>query len=407
MTIVLKDVFKRPYFETRSEYLMSIALAMEGARRGILVDFTDMRTPCGLSSTVYAGYKNYLIENGLVLGASVLETDFYPYEEEDLSFLDLPNLFEDNDDYLYWNGEYGKKVMGSTYTTKSTSLEVEYLYAQLAAKHWMDVLLGLETRRLYIGLNDHQSRSVKNFLDIESLRKSLPSFGEIIKFTLQDGVNVDLKLALFQYDAIFLGYNKEYSIEEKLSLMSKYGFEEGMVLVLYERKGINASNSLGTIESARLVRVDEIVDGKMYLSLLRATRTYEETAKDFEMIPDANRHLYLDLLDYSDSVYDSTVVEIRECGIANHFFRERYLIDSISTVDKVKKLIYNGTEIVEVGLSEAEAIYYTLMQNQANFDAEKYRDYYFNGNKGYFDQVFDGSYSNPSDFVNEDVLNCL
>ena len=47
------------------------------------------------------------------------------------------------------------------------------------------------------------------------------------------------------------------------------------------------------------------------------------------------------------------------------------------------------------------------MQNQANFDAEKYRDYYFNGSKGYFDEVFDGSYSNPSDFVDEDILNSL
>ena len=189
--------------------------------------------------------------------------------------------------------------------------------------------------------------------------------------------------------------------------MAQYGFEEGMVLILFERKGINTSNSLGNIDSAKLVRVDEIVEGKLYLSMLRATRTYEETAKDFEMIPENNRHLYLDLLDYSDSIYDSTVVELRECGVGNHFFRERYLIDSISTVDKVKKLVFNGKDIVELELSEAEAIYYTLMQNDANIDAQKYRDYYFGGSKGYFDQVDNSLYTSPANFVSQDVMDSI
>lgn len=407
MTIVLTDVFGRPYFETRSEYLMSIALAMEGARRGILVDFTGMKTRCPLSSNVYAGYKNYLIENNLVLGATVLEDNAYHYESEDLSFLDNPKLFEDNKEYLYWNTEYAKDVLGSDYYRKTTALELEYLYTQLTAKHWMDYLLGIESRCLYIGLDKYQSQNASTYLDIESLRHSLKGFDQVIGITLDEGCRIDLKLSLFQYDAHYLGFNHEYTLEEKLSQMAQYGFEEGMVLILFERKGINTSNSLGNIDAARLVRVDEIVEGKLYLSMLRATRTYEETAKDFEMIPENNRHLYLDLLDYSDSIYDNTVVELRECGVGNHFFRERYLIDSISTVDKVKKLIFNGKDIVEMELSEAEAIYYTLMQNNANIDAQKYRDYYFGGSKGYFDEVDNSVYSSPANFVSQDVMDSI
>ena len=407
MTILLSDVFKRPYFETRSEYLMSIALAMEGARRGVLVDFTGMKTRCPLSSTVYAGYKNYLIENNLVLGATVLEDDFYPYTPEDLSFLDHPQLFEDNTEYLYWNTEYAKDVLGSDYYRKTTALELEYLYIQLTAKHWLDYLLGIESRCLYLGLDKYQSQNASTYLDIESLRHSLKGFNQVVSITLDEGCRIDLKLSLFQYDAHYLGFNREYTLEEKLSQMAQYGFEEGMVLILFERKGINTSNSLGNIDTARLVRVDEIVEGKLYLSLLRATRTYEETAKDFEMIPENNRHLYLDLLDYSDSIYDSTVVELRECGVGNHFFRERYLIDSISTVDKVKKLVFNGRDIVELELSEAEAIYYTLMQNNANIDAQKYRDYYFGGAKGYYDEVDNSLYSSPANFVSQDILDSI
>ena len=407
MTIVLTEVFGRPYFETRSEYLMSIALAMEGARRGVLVDFTGMKTRCPLSSNVYAGYKNYLIENNLVLGATVLEDNAYPYDHEDLSFLDKPNLFENNGEYLYWNTEYAKDVLGSDYYRKTTALELEYLYIQLTAKHWLDYLLGIESRCLYLGLDKYQSQNASTYLDIESLRHSLKGFNQVVSITLDEGCRIDLKLSLFQYDAHYLGFNREYTLEEKLSQMAQYGFEEGMVLILFERKGINTSNSLGNIDTARLVRVDEIVEGKLYLSLLRATRTYEETAKDFEMIPENNRHLYLDLLDYSDSIYDSTVIELRECGVGNHFFRERYLIDSISTVDKVKKLVFNGRDIVELELSEAEAIYYTLMQNNANIDAQKYRDYYFGGAKGYYDEVDNSLYSSPANFVSQDILDSI
>lgn len=407
MTIVLTELFGRPYFETRSEYLMSIALAMEGARRGVLVDFTGMKTRCPLSSNVYAGYKNYLIENNLVLGATVLEDNAYPYDHEDLSFLDKPNLFEDNGEYLYWNTEYAKDVLGSDYYRKTTALELEYLYIQLTAKHWLDYQLGIESRCLYLGLDKYQSQNASTYLDIESLRHSLKGFNQVVSITLDEGCRIDLKLSLFQYDAHYLGFNREYTLEEKLSQMAQYGFEEGMVLVLFERKGINTSNSLGNIDTARLVRVDEIVEGKLYLSLLRATRTYEETAKDFEMIPENNRHLYLDLLDYSDSIYDSTVIELRECGVGNHFFRERYLIDSISTVDKVKKLVFNGRDIVELELSEAEAIYYTLMQNNANIDAQKYRDYYFGGAKGYYDEVDNSLYSSPANFVSQDILDSI
>lgn len=407
MTIVLTEVFGRPYFETRSEYLMSIALAMEGARRGVLVDFTGMKTRCPLSSNVYAGYKNYLIENNLVLGATVLEDNAYPYDHEDLSFLDKSNLFEDNGEYLYWNTEYAKDVLGSDYYRKTTALELEYLYIQLTAKHWLDYLLGIESRCLYLGLDKYQSQNASTYLDIESLRHSLKGFDQVVSITLDEGCRIDLKLSLFQYDAHYLGFNREYTLEEKLSQMAQYGFEEGMVLILFERKGINTSNSLGNIDTARLVRVDEIVEGRLYLSLLRATRTYEETAKDFEMIPENNRHLYLDLLDYSDSIYDSTVVELRECGVGNHFFRERYLIDSISTVDKVKKLVFNGRDIVELELSEAEAIYYTLMQNNANIDAQKYRDYYFGGAKGYYDEVDNYLYSSPANFVSQDILDSI
>lgn len=400
--ILVKDIFGRSYLETRSEYRLAMALAMEGARRGNLLDFSGVRSRAGLGSPVYAGYKNYLIETNLVRGATVKESDFYPYDSgKDCSYLDKPNLFEDNGDYLYWDESYGLETLGSLYYSLSGVLDMQYFLAGLVAKHWMDYLLGIETRCLYIKCSIQLSKTISSYIDIESVRQSFPEFSKIVKIVLNESSNIDLKLTLFQYDAQHLGFNKEYSVEEKLSLMDQLGFKEGMILILYDRAGINTSNSLGRIDAAHVVRLDEVVNGKMYLSYLRATRTYEETAKDFEMIPEKNRHLYYDLLEAHDSLYDSTVVELRECGIGNHFFREKYLIDSISTVDKVKKLVSPRGVVIEEELSEADAIYYTLMQNDSPINSKLFRDYYFGGKEGYWDVHKGNNIEKPADFLSE------
>lgn len=404
-TLNVQEIFGRSYFETCSEYRLVIGLAMEGARRGILLDFDGMMARSGLGSPIYAGYKNYLIDNNLILGATVKEKDFYKYDSsKDYSFLDNPNLFEDNGEYVYWDESYGLNTLGSIYYQVARILDMPYFLIQLVSKHWLDRLLGLETRKLYIKCSPQLSQTVGSYIDIESVRQSFSPFAEIVEIVLDESSNIDLKMSLFQYDAQNLGFNKEYTVDEKLSLMNQLGFKEGMILVLYDRVGINTSNSLGRIDMAHIVRIDEIIDGKLYLSLLRATRTYEETAKDFEMIPQKNRHLYYDLLDPHDSVYDTTVVELRECGIGNHFFREKHLLDSISTVDKVKKLVSIDGNVVEEELSEADAIYYTLMQNDAPVDSKLFRDFYFGVGEGFWDKYKGKDIESPVDFVSEDCL---
>lgn len=404
-TLKAIDIFERPYFETKSEYRLAISLAMEGARRGIPLDFSGMKARSGLDSRVHAGYKNWLITNNLVLGATVLEEDEYPYENDDLSYLEMSNLFEDNGDFLYWDQNWSLEIIGSRYYEIANVSDMVYFLERLVCKHWMDHLLGIELRPLYLKFGSQLSATVMSYLHLESLRNSLPKMSKIFTLVLDERTNVDMKMSLFHFDAQNLGFNKEYSVDEKLSILDQKGFTEGMILVLFERKGINRSNSLGRIDMAHLVRVDEIVDGKLYLSLIRGTRTYEETAKDFEMIPEKNRHLYLDLLDTHESIYDSMVVELRECGIGNHFYREKYLIDSISTVDTITKLVSKNGEIFEQELNEADAIFYTLMQNSAPIDADLFCEYYFSGREPFWYSVSDTMAKSPLEFVPKDYLN--
>lgn len=401
--IHVSELLKKNYFETVSEYRLALSFAMECARRGDILSVEGVLSQAELNSRVHAGYKNYLIDNDLVVGFTKKEEDFYPYEEEDYSFLSNDNLFEDNGEYLYWDMDWGLETLGSLFYKHAGVGDIPYLLEFLVSRHLYDVLTGLETRKLYIKLTQQLSSTFSSYLDIVSLYNSCPHLSEYITIVLHERSTVDLNLSLFQYDSKNLGFNSEYTVEEKLNFLQLNNFTEGMVLVLFDRKGINVSNDLGNIEMAHLVRLDEVVDGKLYFTQLRGTRTYEETAKDFLMIPEKNRPLYYDLLDKSDSVHGSIEVDLRECGIGNRFHREKHLLDSISTTDMVTKTISNGGEMYEQEMSEAEAIFYTLMQNDAPIDAELFRNYYFNGGEGIWDNTDHTGFNSPYDFIKDQL----
>ena len=137
--------------------------------------------------------------------------------------------------------------------------------------------------------------------------------------------------------------------------------------------------------------------------MLSCTRTYEEIAKDFMNIPENNRYLYLDLLDRYSSAYDTKEISLRDLGIGDRFYSESFLIDSISLDAYVTKLLSDDGVVFEESLNEAEAIYYTLKQNDAPIDYQLFRDYYFNGEEGFYDKLNQDSVSSPYSFVEDEI----
>lgn len=400
----IRDIFKKDYLETVSEYRLALSLAIEWARNGSILSFEGVLARGELQSRVHSGYKNFLIENNLVKGFTRLDDDFYPFTSlVDYSFLSNSNLFEDNEEYLYWDADWGIKALGSDYYKYGGVGDIQYLLELLVARHLYMVHTGIESRKLYIKLSQQLSLTFSSYLDIVSTYMTCPHLQQYIEIVLHERSNVDLKLSLFQYDSNNLGFNKEYTVAEKLNFLELNGFREGMILVLFDRKGMNVSNSLGSIEMAHIVRLDEIVDSKLYLSPIKAIRTYEETAKDFLMIPEKNQYLYYDLLDPYNPIGDTIVVELRECGISNRFYREKHLLDSISTTDMVTKLISSDGNMFERDMNEAEAVYYTLMQNGTPFNSELFREYYFNGSKGIYDSLSHEGISSPYDLIKDEL----
>ena len=54
-------------------------------------------------------------------------------------------------------------------------------------------------------------------------------------------------------------------------------------------------------------------------------------------------------------------------------------------------------------MTEAEAIFYTLMQNEAPIDADLYRDYYFGGGEAIWDSLDHSGISSPYDFIKDEL----
>ena len=400
------DIYKKSYFETVSEYRIAMSLALEFARRGIKLDFTGMKSQVDLNSPIHAGYKNFLINNDMVIGATRLEDNPYDFEGfEDLDYLDSEDLFEDNKEYVYWDQDWFFDNFGSIYYSLTRVGDMPQLLERLVCRHWVDNLLGLESRKLFIRINKQVTATVSSYLDIVSLYNSVPYLGDVFSIVLDEGSSIDLKLSLFHYDSVNRCHHQQFSVEEKENFMNQLGFKEGMVLVLFERKTISEStkNTVGKIISSHLVRLDEVVNGRVYLTMLRCTRTYEEIAKDFMNIPENNRYLYLDLLDRYSSAYDTKEISLRDLGIGDRFYSESFLIDSISLDDYVTKLLSNDGVVFEESLNEAEAIYYTLKQNDAPIDYQLFRDYYFNGEEGFYDKLNQDGVSSPYSFVEDEI----
>ena len=71
--------------------------------------------------------------------------------------------------------------------------------------------------------------------------------------------------------------------------------------------------------------------------------------------------------------------------------------------DYETKLLSDDGVVFEESLNEAEAIYYTLKQNDAPIDYQLFRDYYFNGEEGFYDKLNQVGVSSPYYFVEDEI----
>ena len=240
-----------------------------------------------------------------------------------------------------------------------------------------DLLTGIETRPLLLNFNYKFSKNVRYYLDFLSVLKSLPLVKNYVRLNSSYVEDNLLDFELFVYNSQQSGCFGFKTIEEKVDLLDKLGFKEGSILCLVERDKISTFNPTGNIINAKIVRFRGIKDGKrLVFESLVVLRNHEEILTDFYQIPLQNQELYLDMLEPSEIIASTEEILLMDVGIGDYFENERYLINFISTDFMVDKLIRVDGSDITMSLSEADSIYYTLVQARFNFDKDLFRSMY-------------------------------
>ena len=373
----LVEFLGKPIITTASEYRMAILVASVLVERRVGVSFEGIVTRCGLNDYYYSLLKNKLVGNPLVEGLPSKDyvPDGYEYSDINLGFIHgIP--FIDKGDCVLWDSTHAEKTYTSKFGLFRYSLNTKLFYWGFAM-YLADLLTGIETRPLLLNFNYKFSKNVRYYLDFLSVLKSLSLVKNYVRLNSSYVEDNLLDFELFVYNSQQSGCFGFKTIEEKIDLLDKLGFKEGSILCLVERDKISTFNPTGNIVNAKIVRYMGINNGKsLVFESLVVLRNHEEILTDFYQIPLQNQELYLDMLEPSEIVASTEEILLMDLGIGDYFENERYLINFISTDFMVDKLIRVDGSDVTMSLSEADSIYYTLVQARFNFDKDLFRSMY-------------------------------
>lgn len=384
MTKVLeaKQIFKRNYFKTYSEFLLALAIGNVVSNRGYCLSMDSMQVDVSaIPQDMIKYYKRLLSDGALVM--SMYERK--PYEDEvssydiDTSYFDKIPLLKEENEGLSWTIDYAQTSY-KDYTKKFMELNVlGYTLMHLVAYHLVNSILNEDKRKLKLSFDSMKAKSTFIYVNIYSILQSMPWLEDIIELDVDFGdYKVDLDYSIFCSNGRVAGRYKLYSVSEKLEIMKKYGMVEGAILVLFERTGICKNNEYGHISGAKLLRLDEIGDDFIGVTFLALNRTKEEVRQDYYSIDESVRSLFVDMLDKKPHT-KSTELKLFDLGIDNYFYNEGSYITLLDETETVYKLVTIEGKEVNVLMSAVDAIYWLLCQYEIDFDATLYKNIYNHG----------------------------
>lgn len=381
-----ESLFKRRHFESYSELYLALVIARECLRRGTYLDMSTMNIEKDITPPNMLEYFKYLVSLGAIKieGLEVSEINNIPS-----TYLDT-NPIADFEDNIFKNCSEHYEWSFSWVFDTCSNYPYEFLKAMNLGNTLMH-LVGyyivsreegtLESKPLKIIINDRQKvASTYLYINLLSCSKSLKWFNDYIQLEIDfSEFSVDLDYSIFCNNGFAAGRNKLWSWKEKEGFLRKEGMEEGSILVLWERKGMCEANPIGRIVGSTLVRLDNIDNGDLHMTVFPLCKTKEEITDDYYDIPEDKRMYFNDLLDFKVKSYQRNM-PLTSLGIRNYFSTEETTfidkIDKSGTVSK-KVTVAGNTDYVE--MSEVDAIYWLLCQFEVEFDRQLYRDMYNDG----------------------------
>lgn len=382
--IKCEDILQKTYFDSYSEFFLACCIARECMRRGDKLDMSNMRIDSDILPENELSYFKCLWRDGAIYlgkeysGSMGIESSYYIDTD---CFADYYNvLFKEEPDKYYWSMEWASKAYEGNQNLQNISWAGKVLM-HLVGHMLVCFYLGeREKKSMEIEITGQQVKSTYIYVNLVSCLKTLLWLDEVLILNIDfTGYNIDIDYSILCNNGIAAKRNKLWSIKDKHKFLEKEGITDGMIVILWSRRGMCESNPAGRITGATLVRINEICKDSISVETLPYNKTKEEREEDFLSIPEEKRYSFIDMK-YSVPKGTSRMLSLYDIGIENYFDMEDEFITKIDRKAMVTKKITVDGKVSNVDMNNVDAIYWLLCQYEVDFDRELYRNVYNNGN---------------------------
>lgn len=366
-------------FESYSEFYLALCMAQECKRLGLQLDMSMMTIDASVLPKENLVYFKKLVGSGVIyVGSEVPSTTPGGVLDKELDtscFTGIESvLFEDTGCEYKWSVEWVSNYKNHELTILS---RLDVVLMHLLGHKLVNIFLGnCEKKPIRVVINNFMVKTTSLYINPLSCSKTMPKFKESVIMDIDfSDFSVDLDYSIFCNNGFAAGRYKLWSISEKREFMSKCGFVEGAILVLWSRSGMCPSNPIGKIVNSIIVKINEVTDnGVLYYSTIPVNKTKEEVIADYAEIPDDKRYLFSDLLTSKPQVMEKHA-SLVNFGIDNYFYDEDTFLTKIGSGEVVKRISIDD-KTADVLMSEVDAIYWLLCQYEIDFDRELYKKMY-------------------------------
>lgn len=381
--IKCEDILKKTYFESYSEFYLACCIARECMRRGDMLDMSNMRIDKGILPEQELNYFKCLWRDKAIYlgkeysGSSLVESSLYIDTDCFADYYDV--LFKEEKDKYYWSIDWVGTAYKGNFNLQNISFAGKNLMHLIGHMLVCFYLGEREKKVIEVEISGPQVKSTYIYVNLVSCLKTLLWLNDILYLNIDfTGYNIDIDYSILCNNGIAAKRNKLWTIKDKHKFLKQSGLVDGMIAVLWKRKGMCESNPAGRITGATLVRINEICEDAISIETLPYNKTKEEKEEDYLSIPEDKRYMFMDMK-YTEPKGTSCMLSLYDIGVEDYFDMEDEFLTKIDRSAKVIKRITVDGKVSDVEMSNVDAIYWLLCQYSVDFDRELYRDAYNDG----------------------------
>lgn len=381
--LFVKDIFKRSYFRSYSEFYLALCMGAVLGGRGYSLNMDGMTVEADTVPKNMISYYKYLLEKGSITlslyekGSNSMGVSLENIKcALDVSVFGKVPVVKGVGDGFYWSIRYARESYGDYSRDFLNGSVLGNNLVHIVAYHLVDCILGGRRKVLTIEFDSFETKTPSYYINVYSCLMTLPFLKNYVDLHVDfSDTNVDIEYSIFCSNSTVASRYKPHTVGEKLDVMKKFGMVEGSILVLWSRKGMCANNPYGKISDAKIIRLDEIGDNFLGVTQIALNKTKEELLADFYDIDEDKRSIFIDMPSKTPDKR-SFEIELYNLGIDTYLYDEdRFitLLDEYGTVDKLVTI--DGT-VSNVRMNNVNAIYWLLRQYEIDFNVDLFREMY-------------------------------